>query len=187
MEPMQPAIFIDRDGVIIENRALYVRTWDDVEIFPQALAALALPALARYRVVIVTNQAGIGKGLIPLETAHEINRRLVEIIRRAGGRVDGVYMCPHAPGDGCACRKPQPGLILQAAGELDLDLGQSILIGDALSDVQAGHAAGIPTTILVRTGRGAEQERLIDPRMAPQVKIFDSLHHALTSLEDLAD
>jgi D-glycero-D-manno-heptose 1,7-bisphosphate phosphatase len=176
---MFPAIFLDRDGVIIENRPAYVQTWEDVSIFPQALQALARASRTHYRIVIVTNQSGIGRGIISPTVAEDINRRLVEQISQAGGRVDRIYVCPHAPFDECDCRKPRPGLILQAAADLSLDLRQSVLIGDALSDLQAGLAAGIQHLILVRTGRGASQELLLKADPAWQITIHDSLAGAL--------
>lgn len=154
---MHPAIFLDRDGVIIENRPAYVRSWAEVAIYPQALAALARLSAGASKIVLVTNQSAVGRGLLSLEQAQEINARLVAEIERAGGRIDGVYLCPHAPEEGCECRKPRPGLFLQAAAELSLDLGRSAMIGDALSDLEAARNAGIPRAILVLTGRGAEQ------------------------------
>ena len=157
---MYPAIFLDRDGVIIENRPNYVRTWADVEIYPQALEALAKLSKSAYKLVMVTNQSGIGRGLISFEAADEINQKLLTEIQASGGRIDGVFMCPHAPVDNCACRKPAPGLLLQAADALSLDLSRSYMIGDALTDLQAGLAAGVKQVMLVRTGRGADQEVL---------------------------
>ena len=118
---MFPAIILDRDGVVIENRDNYVRSWADVEVYPQALRALVDANRSAFKIVIITNQAGVGKGIIPLQTATEINQRLVHVIEKAGGRVDGVYMCPHSPQDDCECRKPRPGMILQAERELSLD------------------------------------------------------------------
>jgi D-glycero-D-manno-heptose 1,7-bisphosphate phosphatase len=157
---MYPAIFLDRDGVIIENRPNYVRTWADVEIYPQALEALVKLSKSDYKLVMVTNQSGIGRGLIPFEVADEINQKLLTKIHVSGGRIDGVFMCPHAPADNCDCRKPAPGLLLQAADALSLDLSHSYMIGDALTDLQAGLAAGVKQVVLVRTGRGADQEAL---------------------------
>jgi D-glycero-D-manno-heptose 1,7-bisphosphate phosphatase len=106
---VEPAIFLDRDGVLIENRPSYVRGWEDVHIFHQALAALVRISTAPYKIVLVTNQSAVGRGLISSEVAWAINRRLVSVIEDAGGRIDGVFMCPHAPQDRCACRKPKPG------------------------------------------------------------------------------
>lgn len=177
----QPAIFLDRDGVIIENCSSYVRSWADVEIFPQAIDALVALRDSPYRIVLVTNQSAVGRGLITRETAESINDRLLAVIRAAGGRVDAVFMCPHGPDDGCDCRKPLPGLLLRAAAELDIDLDRSLMIGDALTDIQAGQAAGVRSALL-RTGRGRDQERLPAAAGLPPFPVFDTLADALHSL-----
>lgn len=171
--------------MIIENRPHYVRNWADVEIFPQAVAALRLAAKLPHRIVIVTNQSAIGRGLASFASVDAINRRLVAALTSAGGRIDAVYTCPHAPEEGCACRKPAPGLILQAAAGLDLDLAGSVLVGDALTDMQAARAAGIPVAALVRTGRGAEQEALALEAGFPAEGVFADLLAALVSITNL--
>ena len=175
----QPAVFLDRDGVIIENRARYVRAWADVAFLPGALAALATLSRAPLAVVIVTNQSAVGQGLLSESEAEAINAGLLAAIRAAGGRVDAVYLCPHTDADGCDCRKPAPGLLRRAAAELDLDLPRSVLIGDALSDLAAGRAAGVGRVALVRTGRGAEQEHLA---AGQPLDVFDNLADALAAL-----
>lgn len=179
----RPAIFLDRDGVIIENRDHYVRSWADVELFPQAIEALADIRHSPYCIILVTNQSAVGRGLITRETADAINHELLIIIHEAGGRVDAVYMCPHAPDEGCNCRKPLPGMLLRAANELDLDLGNSVMIGDALTDIQAGQAAGVGQSIMVRTGRGREQEMLQPTTGTASFSVFDTLRDALDSLD----
>lgn len=176
------AVFLDRDGVIIENRDDYVRGWDDVAILPGALGALAELAAGPAAVVIVTNQSVVGRGLIDQTTAEAINNRLVAEIRAAGGRVDGVYLCPHTDADGCDCRKPAPGLIRRAAAELDLDLVRSVLIGDALSDILAARAAGVGAAVLVRTGRGGEQERLPEAAGLRPLPVYDTVADAVAAL-----
>ena len=184
---MFPGIFIDRDGVIIENRDNYIRSWSDVEILPEAIEALALASSLNYKIVIVTNQAGIGKRLIRETIATSINRRLLKIIKNAGGQIDGVYVCPHTPDDNCDCRKPKPGLLLRAAKELSINLSQSIMIGDALTDIQAGQQAGVAASILVLTGRGAEQSRLPAAISLNKFDIYPSLYSVLTYLHDGID
>ena len=156
---MHPGLFLDRDGVIIENREAYVRNWDDVAFYPQAISALVRLSQSPYKIVMVTNQSVIGRGIITQEQAEDINCSILETIRKAGGRIDGVWICPHAPSEKCSCRKPAPGMILQAALSLSIDLSLSIMVGDAITDIQAGKAAGVMQTILVRTGRGADQLR----------------------------
>lgn len=181
----QPAIFLDRDGVIVENRSEYIRSWADVKVFPRALEALATLSVSPYRIIIVTNQSAVGRGHITTETAEAINNRLLDVIREAGGRIDGLYMCPHAPEAGCSCRKPLPGLLLSAAEDHDLNLEKSIMIGDALTDVQAGQAAGVRLCIMLRTGRGREQECLPEVASLPSFLVFDDLLKALDSLPEL--
>jgi D-glycero-D-manno-heptose 1,7-bisphosphate phosphatase len=180
---MHAALFLDRDGVIIENRPDYVRSWSDVSIYPQALAALARIAESPFKIVIVTNQSVINRGCMTLAHAESINTRLIKAINRAGGRIDGVFMCPHTPEERCPCRKPRPGLILQAAGVLQLDLSRSILIGDALSDIEAGRNAGLLHLALVLTGRGAAQLAAFH-RTSNNLPflVFDSLSAALADL-----
>jgi D-glycero-D-manno-heptose 1,7-bisphosphate phosphatase len=179
---MYPAIFLDRDGVLIENRSDYVRDWSQVKIIPEAIRALSLAPIKKYKVVIVTNQSIVGRGLILLQTAQEINQRLIDLIRDHGGQIDAVYMCPHKPEDGCSCRKPLPGLLLQAAKDLSLDLQRSWMIGDAWSDVQAGEAAGIRGTILLKTGRGTEQLLQTCPGEITGHVIFDNLPLAFDAI-----
>jgi D-glycero-D-manno-heptose 1,7-bisphosphate phosphatase len=180
---MNQVVFLDRDGVLIENRADYVRSWKDVDIFPQAIEALVQLKESPYRIVIITNQSAVGRGIITLERAEEINRRLIERISRAGGRVDGVYMCPHAPEEGCLCRKPRPGMVHQAVKELSLSLEGSFFIGDALTDMVAADRAGIEHLIMVKTGRGENQlASLAASHLADKVLIEADLGQAVKQI-----
>lgn len=153
---MRAAVFLDRDGVIIENRDDYVKTWNEVRFLPGAIDALRRLGRSDYAIVLVTNQSAVGRRIITLDQATAINRQVIAEIQTASGRVDAAYLCPHHPDDGCRCRKPAPGMFLQAARELDLDLAGSYAIGDAASDMEAAGAAGV-RGILVLTGRGREQ------------------------------
>lgn len=181
-ERLAPAVFLDRDGVINRHRPNYVLRLSDLSPYPQALQALAHLAAWPGKIVVVTNQSPVGRGLMSMERMVQINRRLLAQIRDAGGRVDGLFVCPHAPHVGCNCRKPRPGLLLQAAQALSLDLSRSVLIGDSLSDLQAGKAAGLRQTALVRTGRGRKQAQ---SPLAEQVRpflLFDDLAEALEQM-----
>ena len=184
---MNPAIFLDRDGVIIENRADYVRSWRDVEIYPYTMRVLARLAKTPNKIILVTNQSAVGRGLVPLETVRQINQRLVKLIEHAGGRIDGVYVCPHAPEAACDCRKPEPGMLLQAAADHQIDMGASLMVGDAITDLEAAQAAGIPRLILVRSGRGRAQEQLLESKVFANLQIFDDLEGAMLSVGDDAD
>ena len=173
--PMQPAIFLDRDGVIVHNNPAYIRTLEDVIFYPQALEALALLKQTPYKLIIITNQSAISRGLLNIDSAHRINNEVILQIEKSGGRVDDVFMCPHSPEDHCLCRKPKPGLILQAASKHEIDLVRSIMIGDALTDIIAGQAAGIKTNILVLTGRGKDQISNWDHQNPNMFEIYTDL------------
>ena len=157
---MRAAVFLDRDGVIIENRSDYVKSWEELCFLPGAFKSLRRLGQSEYALVLVTNQSVVGRGTISLEQAMEINRRIIAEIEAQGGRIDASYLCPHRPDERCDCRKPAPGMLLQAAEELGLDLTRSYAIGDAASDIEAAWAAGV-RGILVLTGRGREQVALL--------------------------
>ena len=172
---MSKAIFLDRDGVIIENRSNYVRSWEDVEFLPGALKALEKLAAAPYKIIVVTNQSAVGRGIITASEAESINERLLKIVREAGGRIDGSYMCPHAPQENCQCRKPRPGMLLEAANDLRIDMEGSLMVGDALTDIEAGQAAGVAHNYLVLTGRGRDQLQLPGAESIQPFFVIDSL------------
>ena len=181
---MKRAIFLDRDGTLNVDVG-YLHKLEQLELFPWTGDALRLLKRAGYLLVIVTNQAGIARGLIDpkfIEVAHaEMRRRL----QAAGADLDGLYFCPHHPGGSvpewsvdCRCRKPSPGMIDDAVAELGIDPRQSWVIGDKWLDVQLGHAAGAKS-ILVRTGWGAQQER--DRPQGQHVDaVCDNLIHAVS-------
>jgi len=172
------AVFLDRDGVINENRDDYVKTWEEVVFLPGVIDALARLACTPFHIVIVTNQSPIGRGILTEEEVKAINRRLVAEIESHGGRVDGVYYCPHHPDDRCECRKPKPGLLYQAARDLELDLTHSYLIGDAVSDIKAALAVGC-YPILVTSGRGQRQMLLLQQERDEQISVVQDLAEAV--------
>jgi D-glycero-D-manno-heptose 1,7-bisphosphate phosphatase len=152
----RPAIFLDRDGVLIENIDTYVREWADVSFFPFTGPAMRRAAAWPHAFVIVTNQALIAKGIRSAAHIESINNGVADAVRSMGGRIDAAYLCPHGPADGCDCRKPMPGMLLRAATALNLDLADSYMIGDAITDMGAARAAGV-RGVLVKTGRGARE------------------------------
>ena len=170
----RPAFFLDRDGVISENVPTYVRCWQDFEFLPTSLMALRRLAGTEYVIVVVTNQSVIGRGLASQATVEQINQQMCDVVASAGGRIDRVYYCPHQPSDRCTCRKPMPGMLQQAVIELNLDVRRSFMIGDALTDVQAGMAAGC-RSILVLTGRGTNYQHLVPEGVA----VYDDLEEVV--------
>jgi D-glycero-D-manno-heptose 1,7-bisphosphate phosphatase len=175
---LRPAIFLDRDGVLNENCPNHVRSWADIQILPAIPEVLAKLAKSAYAIVVVTNQSVVSHGILTLEETIAINQRLMDELTRMGGRIDLALLCPHKRGDGCECRKPKPGMLLQAAEQLGLDLKRSWMVGDALTDVQAGLAAGVQP-ILLLTGRGMAQRELLHSAGLGEIPICDNLAEAV--------
>jgi D-glycero-D-manno-heptose 1,7-bisphosphate phosphatase len=176
---MRPGILLDRDGVINENRPDHVKCWSEFEFLPGTLDALRNLAALRLPVAVVTNQSVIGRGLASQAAIEDINERMLAAVRATGGRIDGVWYCPHVPGAGCHCRKPAPGLLIAAAAALNFDLHRSFLVGDAVSDMRAALAVGA-CPIMVRTGRGV----FMQPQTGalhdlPDFALVDDLHAAV--------
>lgn len=171
------AVFLDRDGVLIENRADYVKSWDEVEFLDGAFDAIRRLNDAGFGVVIVTNQSVVGRGLVSLDIAIQLNDRFLSEFTSRGLRIDGIVMCPHAPEAKCWCRKPAAGMLVRGAQELGVELDGSFMVGDAVSDIVAATAVGA-RPILVRTGRGAEEEaKLADESMS--CSIVDTIDEAI--------
>jgi D-glycero-D-manno-heptose 1,7-bisphosphate phosphatase len=150
------AIFLDRDGVICENRSDHVKSWAKFKFLPDAKDSLAALSRLGLPIIVVTNQAAIGRGLVTANVVEDIHERMQAELASHGGRIDRVIYCPHRPEDACRCRKPEPGMLVQVAQEMGIDLAQSYLVGDASTDVIAGNRVGC-RTFLVLTGRGFQQ------------------------------
>jgi len=150
------AVLLDRDGTVIADPG-YLSDPEQVELLPHAADALAAFAHHGYLLIVVSNQSGVGRGLITPQQAREVHDRFVAVLAQAGVALDASYYCPHAPDAGCSCRKPQPGLLLDAARGHAIDLQHSIMIGNSATDIDAGRAVGA-FTILVRSDENAEPQ-----------------------------
>ena len=150
-------IILDRDGVINEDSDAYIKSpaeWIPIE---GSLEAIARLNHAGYQVAVVTNQAGVARGLFDLDTLMRIHERMHHAAAAAGGNIDAVFFCPHGPDDDCDCRKPKPGLLRDGAQRLRVPLDGVPFVGDTLRDIQAAEAVGAQP-ILVRTGKGCGTE-----------------------------
>ena len=170
---MNRAVFLDRDGTIIEERN-YLRRVEEVVIFPGAVAALGRLHSAGLKLFIVSNQSGVGRGYFTLADVAKVNDHLLGELGRGGVRFEKVYIAPEAPDAPSRGRKPSPQFLLDARDEFGLDLAQSYMIGDKLIDLECGWNAGVKQCLLVRTGYGAELERASADRLSA-VAVVDDL------------
>lgn len=158
-----PAIFLDRDGTLIKE-AEYLSDPAGVELLPGAAAGIRALRDAGYRVVVTSNQSGVARGYFDEDAVRRVNQRAQSLLEQSGAGLDGVYYCPHYAGGevapynrACDCRKPEPGMLIKAAQDLDLDLGQSWVVGDKAADIAFGARQGL-RTVLVMTGYGRETQ-----------------------------
>jgi D-glycero-D-manno-heptose 1,7-bisphosphate phosphatase len=173
----QPAVFLDRDGTINEEMG-YINHLSRFALLPQAIPAIRRLNAAGVKVVVVTNQSGAARGYFPASLVDEIHALLQASLAAGGAHLDGIYTCLHGPADGCACRKPAPALLEQAARDLDLDLTRSYLVGDRYKDVETAANAGAKG-VLVLTGYGrGEYEYLRHTWPAPPIHVAPDLLEA---------
>jgi D-glycero-D-manno-heptose 1,7-bisphosphate phosphatase len=171
-------VMIDRDGVINEDSGEFIKSVAEWRPIRGSLEAIAALHRGGWKIAVVTNQSGIGRGLYTEAALAAIHEHMRERVRAAGGELAGVYYCPHLPDDGCECRKPRPGMFRALERDLKLSVVGAPYIGDRLSDVEGAEAVGA-RPMLVRTGTGAATEAVLGAR---QVPVFDDLAAAARSL-----
>jgi D-glycero-D-manno-heptose 1,7-bisphosphate phosphatase len=146
-------IVLDRDGVINHDSDAYIKSPAEWRPLPGSIEAVARLCKAGFRVVVVTNQSGVARGLFDLATLTAIHDKMHAAVAQAGGRIDAIFFCPHGPDAGCSCRKPKPGLFVEAIERFGLQASEVWAVGDQLRDLQAAAAAGC-RPVLVLTGKG---------------------------------
>jgi D-glycero-D-manno-heptose 1,7-bisphosphate phosphatase len=183
---MNPAVFLDRDGSINEEMG-YINHISRFVLLPQVIPAIRRLNQAGLKVVVVTNQSGAARGYFAPDLVDQVHTYMRKLLEEGGARLDGIYACLHGPEAGCACRKPKPGLIWQAARDLDLDLARSYIVGDRFKDLETGTNAGVPKGILALTGYGRGEYEFIGPsgKVQPAFVAEDLLAAARWIIEDL--
>lgn len=166
----QRFVILDRDGVINRDSDAYIKTPEEWQPLEGSLEAIAALVRAGFRVAVITNQSGVGRGLLSEATLQRIHAKMLRAIEAAGGRIAGIYYCPHAPDDGCDCRKPATGMLDRLALELGFPLVGTPLVGDKASDMELARRVGA-RPILVRTGYGEEALSSV----GPQVEVYADL------------
>ena len=171
-------IILDRDGVINHDSDDFIKSPTEWEPIDGSLEAIARLNYAGYRVVVITNQSGIARGLLDVETLNRIHSKMRRMLSQVGVKIEAILFCPHGPDDECTCRKPQDGSFAELAHRLRVNLDGVPAIGDSLRDLQAAQSAGA-TPILVRTGKG---ERTLEQGIPDGVAVYDDLATAVTAL-----
>jgi len=165
-------IILDRDGVINYDSDQFIKSPQEWRPIEGSMEAIALLNQWGWRVVVATNQSGVGRGLFDMDTLAAIHDKMHRTVAQAGGRIDAIFFCPHAADSKCACRKPKPGMLLEIAERFNVDLDDVPVVGDSLRDLQSAVAAGAQP-VLVRTGKGGKTEA--DPELPPGTPVHDNL------------
>ncbi|NOQ93356.1 MAG: D-glycero-beta-D-manno-heptose 1,7-bisphosphate 7-phosphatase [Methylophaga sp.] len=171
-------IILDRDGVINHDSDDFIKSPAEWEPIEGSLEAIARLNHAGYRVVVITNQSGIARGLLDVETLTRIHSKMRRMLAQVGGKIESILYCPHGPDDDCECRKPKEGAYTELAHRLRLDLINVPAVGDSLRDLLAAQSAGA-TPILVKTGKG---ERTLSQGIPDGIAVYDNLSDVVTSL-----
>lgn len=150
----QYTVFLDRDGVINHDSDAYIKHPDEFHFISKSPDAIALLNAKGFQVILITNQSAVARGMISVQTLDAILKKMTRGVEQAGGRIKDIFFCPHGPNQGCDCRKPKPGMILQAVACHGIDLKKAFMIGDSAKDIECGKNAGCAITILVKTGNG---------------------------------
>jgi D-glycero-D-manno-heptose 1,7-bisphosphate phosphatase len=172
-------VILDRDGVINFDSDQFIKSPDEWRPIPGSLEAIARLNQAGFRVVVASNQSGVGRGLFDMATLNAIHAKMHKLTALAGGRIDAVFFCPHAADSKCGCRKPRPGLFQEISSRLHMDLKGVFAVGDALRDVQAAMAVGAKP-VLVRTGKG--MKTLQAGQLPEDVPVYDNLLQAAMAI-----
>ncbi len=175
----QKLVILDRDGVINFDSANYIKSPDEWRPLPGSLEAIARLTQAGYRVVVATNQAGVGRGLFEMATLNAIHDKLHRAVAAAGGRIDALFFCPHTAEADCACRKPKPGMLQEIAARYGTDLKDVPAIGDSLRDLESAVAVGA-RPILVLTGKGEKTRE--DGGLPRRTEVYADLAEAVSRL-----
>ncbi len=169
---MNRAVFLDRDGTVIEEKDFLHRP-EEVELYPSTAPALRRLQSAGFKLFVVSNQSGVGRGYFTMEDVEKVNQRMLNDLAREGVKIERIYIAPEAPDIPSRGRKPSPQFLFDARDEFGLDLAQSYMIGDRLSDLECGWNAGVRKTIMVRTGYGAGVETASAGKLGAAVIVDD--------------
>ncbi len=179
-----PCLFLDRDGTVNEEK-YFISNPDELELIPGSAESIARAHTLGMKVIIVSNQSGVARGFLTERDVDLVNKRLLDLLAAENTYIDGIYYCPHHPENGgiCSCRKPDSGMFRQAEREHNVDLTRSIMVGDRMSDIEAGKRIGA-STVLVLTGYGSTLYGQWDAIPEAVDHVAANLHECIPFIED---
>ena len=175
---MQKVVFLDRDGVINRDSVDYIKTWEEFEFLPGSIEAIKLLNLNGFTAIIITNQSAINRNMVSKEGLEHIHALMKKEIKSGGGDIKDIFYCPHIPEDGCDCRKPEPGLILQAQKKYRIDLLDSVMVGDRAKDIECARRAGCRLGVLVKSDNFSNTEKILSEKKIFPDYIASNLYDA---------
>ena len=161
---MRYIVFLDRDGVINKDSSEYIKNESEFEFIPKSPEAIALLTQNGFHVIVITNQSMIGRNMASQKTLDAIFKKMTDGVKQAGGNIKDIFFCPHTPEENCSCRKPKPGLILEAKKKYQIDLSCSCMVGDSTKDIECAVNAGCSKALLVKTGNGLEAAQALSQK-----------------------
>ncbi len=174
-------IVLDRDGVINHDSDAYIKSKEEWQPIDGSLEAIARLNHGGYTVVVASNQSGLARGYFDIEALSAMHKKMDEMLAKIGGQVDAIFYCPHGPDDGCACRKPKPGMLLEIGQRFNVSLKEVVFIGDSISDLKAASNANAKA-MLVRTGKGVKAEKIVQAEYDQSIPVYDDLAAAVTAI-----
>lgn len=175
---LKKVVFSDRDGVINRDSPNYIKSRSEFEFLPGSLEAIRMLAEHGYTLIVITNQSAVARGLITLNELNAIHEMMRRTIEEYGGKLRDIFFCPHLPEHGCLCRKPKPGLIYQAKQQYDIDMADSVMVGDSAKDIECARQAGCRQAVLVKSGCKDETENLAAKEIRPDAVCTDLFNAA---------
>jgi D-glycero-D-manno-heptose 1,7-bisphosphate phosphatase len=180
----QKFVFLDRDGVINRDSPNYIKSWAEFEFLPGSQKAITRLTQAGFTIILITNQSAVNRKMISRADLDHIHRCMKDACQILGGHISDIFFCPHTPDERCACRKPKPGLIFQAGEKYNIDIRNSVMIGDSAKDIECARNAGCRQAILVRTGNIVKARRqLAEKNIQPDYIADDLFEAALQIIE----
>lgn len=158
---LKKVVFLDRDGTINRDSPQYIKSWEEFEFVTGSIEAIRNLTQNGFTSIVITNQSALPRRLISFQELNHIHSMMKDAVEFHGGKITDIFFCPHMPGDMCSCRKPQPGLIVQAQAKYNIDLADAVMIGDSEKDIECAHDAGCGQAILVKTAENRGVEELL--------------------------